>query len=417
MKKILSIALALMLSLGLVSVMEVTASATDTHIGALPEISENVGSLSATLDGTGLDYYTIWNAFPEEIDQQYEDGVFFVADGGYTDVTFWSYLNYETYQLTLVDGKWRCELPEDVQERGGMVYVYFGEWNTNYRGGTKEATYLEGENSLGVPYKIEVMSHLFRIWTSRYIGDNTYVADAYYTFDGELDYLLVSGYASGYSDIGVYYNAQGQATAASCYDEQWLFMSPDGNWYSDIDFESEICDTPDILVGMSFEEVTALLPCLLNCGDHELSEYHCEYGQYCTVCFEIVRGGSNHEWADATCDAPMTCQGCGETQGETIPHEYGDDVTDPTCEGIGYTTYTCIHCGDSYTDHEEESLGHDYSVAVTEPTCKDHGYTTYSCGNCGDTYTDDEVETLEHDWLDATYDAPKTCSLFGETEG
>ena len=82
MKKSLSIALALMLSLGLVSVMEVTASATDAHIGALPEISENVGSLSATLDGTGLDYYTIWNAFPEEIDQQYEDGVFFVADGG-----------------------------------------------------------------------------------------------------------------------------------------------------------------------------------------------------------------------------------------------------------------------------------------------------------------------------------------------
>jgi len=38
--------------------------------------------------------------------------------------------------------------------------------------------------------------------------------------------------------------------------------------------------------------------------------------------------------------------------------EYEAVVTDPTCSNDGYTTYTCIECGDSYIGDEVEALGH-----------------------------------------------------------
>ncbi len=29
-----------------------------------------------------------------------------------------------------------------------------------------------------------------------------------------------------------------------------------------------------------------------------------------------------HSWADATCDAPITCKKCGKTKGEALSHEW-----------------------------------------------------------------------------------------------
>ena len=61
---------------------------------------------------------------------------------------------------------------------------------------------------------------------------------------------------------------------------------------------------------------------------------------------------------------------------------------------------------------------HQYTAGeVVAPTCTANGYTVYTCGICGDSYYDDEVDALGHAWTDATYTAPKTCSICGETEG
>ena len=92
-------------------------------------------------------------------------------------------------------------------------------------------------------------------------------------------------------------------------------------------------------------------------------------------------------------------------------------VTSPDCENGGYTTYTCVNCGDSYVGDETSALGHDYDAVVTNPDCENGGYTTYTCANCGDSYVGDETAALGHDWVDATYDEPKTCSVCGESEG
>ena len=62
------------------------------------------------------------------------------------------------------------------------------------------------------------------------------------------------------------------------------------------------------------------------------------------------------------------------------------------------------------------AIGHIYGSIVTAPTCTQKGYTTYTCA-CGDTYTADGAAALGHSWIDATYDAPKTCPVCSATEG
>lgn len=74
-----------------------------------------------------------------------------------------------------------------------------------------------------------------------------------------------------------------------------------------------------------------------------------------------------HSWADATCDAPMTCRKCGRTKGEALSHEW---------------------------------------IAAT---CKEAKH----CSRCGLV----DGEPLVHSFGEATCELPKTCSVCGATEG
>lgn len=105
--------------------------------------------------------------------------------------------------------------------------------------------------------------------------------------------------------------------------------------------------------------------------------------------------GCEHEWKDATCDAPKTCALCGETEGEPLAHQWQD----ATCTA----PKTCALCSKT----EGEALGHSYPSAL--PDCEN----PILCGNCGEP----EREAYPHAWVEATCDAPKTCSVCGKTEG
>jgi len=88
-------------------------------------------------------------------------------------------------------------------------------------------------------------------------------------------------------------------------------------------------------------------------------------------------------------------------------HNYESEVTDPTCENAGYTTYTCTVCGVSKQEAGEAATGHDYESVVTNPTCTTDGYTTHTCSVCGDTYTDNIVVATGHSYVDGI------CSVCG----
>ncbi|MBR5452427.1 MAG: hypothetical protein IKV36_05505, partial [Clostridia bacterium] len=138
----------------------------------------------------------------------------------------------------------------------------------------------------------------------------------------------------------------------------------------------------------------------------------------CNKCGE-TREVAGHNWADADCDTPKTCNTCGATEGEALGHNWADaDCTTPaTCTVCGATTgealghdwadadcdtpKTCNTCGAT----EGEALGHDWADAdCTTPA---------TCTVCGAT----NGEALGHDWADADCDTPKTCNTCGATEG
>jgi len=125
----------------------------------------------------------------------------------------------------------------------------------------------------------------------------------------------------------------------------------------------------------------------------------------------------------------FTCH-CGDSFTETIEkiaHEltYHPQI-DPTCTEDGCSAYyECGECQTTFLDAEAvyplplaylkiAATGHNYQSVVTAPTCTEVGFTTYTCTNCSDSYTE-ELEKLPHEmtYIPMT---PPTCSEAGEKE-
>ena len=75
-------------------------------------------------------------------------------------------------------------------------------------------------------------------------------------------------------------------------------------------------------------------------------------GVGCRICGDIlvsqeILDALGHNWLDATCAQPQTCETCGEHQGEALPHEaMPDGAFAPSCTEAGSTgTASCVNCG------------------------------------------------------------------------
>ncbi|MBQ6430740.1 MAG: hypothetical protein IJJ99_02530 [Oscillospiraceae bacterium] len=66
-----------------------------------------------------------------------------------------------------------------------------------------------------------------------------------------------------------------------------------------------------------------------------------------------------------------------------------------TCTESGTKVTSCAYCGYSKTT-TINPLGHNYRTEITPPTCQASGYTTYTCSRCGDSYVGDEVPPGDH---------------------
>jgi prepilin-type N-terminal cleavage/methylation domain-containing protein len=105
--------------------------------------------------------------------------------------------------------------------------------------------------------------------------------------------------------------------------------------------------------------------------------------------------------------------GSGTTGGNTEhTHSYEKQVTSPTCQNQGYTTYVCT-CGDSYVDEESyvDKVGHSYTSTIEKyATCTATGIKSLKCSICGNTETA-EIAKLGHDYKDDVIQA--TCTTNG----
>lgn len=91
----------------------------------------------------------------------------------------------------------------------------------------------------------------------------------------------------------------------------------------------------------------------------------------------------------------FTCAVCHATRTETIPatgahdYQFTRNVA-PTCTADGYDLYTCSGCGATEKRNSKPALGHkwDSGTVTTEPTETTPGVRTYTCTVCGEVKTE-----------------------------
>lgn len=98
----------------------------------------------------------------------------------------------------------------------------------------------------------------------------------------------------------------------------------------------------------------------------------------------------------ATCTTPQLCTKCGAVIKNTLGHDYQEDVTAPTCTAMGFTTFTCSRCGDTYDGAYTNPTGHTPSewIVDKEPDQDSAGSRHKECTVCGEVLETEELEKL-----------------------
>lgn len=107
---------------------------------------------------------------------------------------------------------------------------------------------------------------------------------------------------------------------------------------------------------------------------HQWVEATCTTPKTCEVCHQTRGQTIDHDWQDATCTAPQTCNDCGATQGEALEHPWQD----ATCTA----PKTCGVCGQT----DGDPIAHAYGQweIVKEATTGENGEKRRVCGSCGE---------------------------------
>ncbi|MBE6812346.1 MAG: hypothetical protein E7523_05640 [Ruminococcaceae bacterium] len=113
----------------------------------------------------------------------------------------------------------------------------------------------------------------------------------------------------------------------------------------------------------------------------------CTEGINCVFCqavlqqSEVIPANGHMPGSEANCTEDQVCTVCGDVLTEKLEHDYDFVVTAPTCEDDGFTTYTCVICGDTYVADEVAALGHAWGEwsTITTTTCKTDGLEKRVC--------------------------------------
>ena len=94
-----------------------------------------------------------------------------------------------------------------------------------------------------------------------------------------------------------------------------------------------------------------------------------------------------------------TCSVCGDSYVDTYVSATGHNfvitpAVAPGCTTVGYTVGVACACDEALIAPTEiPATGHSYTAEVTPPTYEADGYTTYTC-SCGDSYVGDHTDKL-----------------------
>lgn len=143
---------------------------------------------------------------------------------------------------------------------------------------------------------------------------------------------------------------------------------------------------------------------------HQWNEATCVNPVTCELCGQTKGKALGHKWKPASCTLPKRCRRCGEKKGHALGHDYrAATCTEPE---------TCERCGAT----QGVALGHDvrdWSVS-REATCTEQGTKEGICARCG-AKVSEAISKKDHtpgDW-EITKDVTITSSgyvLPGEKE-
>lgn len=342
-----------------------------------------------TVDEIGIQYKEIRSHFPEELEFKYENGKYMVKNIGASRAEAYTSADWEFVDCTLADGYWVYELDEEVynDETVDVTVLLSGkfegnEWSISYtngkRGSNIQMTNEENSKYLVIYFDDDSCEFLYLV------EDRSY-RDMY--TNGSLSQHTVEAY-NGEDRFIINYDPDGSATYvhANLADGSWLYYFLEGGWATTpgVYIAENACDAPKGYEDADFEYFTSLCTKGIGCTHETYGAATCIDPERCTVCGREKEGSValGHSIKEATCSSPAYCEICDNTFGESLEH---DVVTDE----------------------------------AKAPTCTETGLTEGShCSRCDGVFVEqEEIDALGHDWLDATNDAPKTCSVCGETEG
>ena len=145
-------------------------------------------------------------------------------------------------------------------------------------------------------------------------------------------------------------------------------------------------------LGHSWDEGTEITGA--TCTGEGVIEYRCVRCGYHRLEGDAAAGHVPGE--AATCTTPQLCTKCGAVIVNALGHDYQKEVTAPTCTEMGYTTYTCSSCGDTYKGDYTDAAGHKPGdwIIDQEPTTDSEGSKHKECTVCGETLETEEIEKI-----------------------
>ena len=138
------------------------------------------------------------------------------------------------------------------------------------------------------------------------------------------------------------------------------------------------------------------------CTGEGVMEYRCTRCGYHRLDADPADG--HIPGASATCTEPQLCTRCGAVLEKALGHDYKSEVTAPTCTEMGYTTNTCVRCGDTNKSDYTEPAGHKPSdwIVDKQPTTDSEGSKHKECTVCGEKL---ETQPIEKIYNSATTDS------------
>ena len=127
-------------------------------------------------------------------------------------------------------------------------------------------------------------------------------------------------------------------------------------------------------------------------------------------------GAVSYTWATdkTTCKAEHKCTACQHVEDETVNAQ--KQVTqNRSCTLNELSTFTATFTNPAFAQQIKENVktadmtGHTYSATEWESNVDNHWHECSACHT--------QIDKAEHTWKDATYTAPKTCTVCGATQG